>query len=266
MCASAAVSAMSSAAGSRTKSHASRRVDGSRPALEASAVPSRSPGTWRRAGVRSVLRSRAQRDTCRDEPVKPSVRISRHRARPLRQPVAHRAPRCPSYGARMLTGKGCRPHSGKASAARYFRTVVRLIPSARAIWKMPCLLGVEPPGLGVPRVAALPSALRKRPALHASAVAAGDPRQGGGRYRGVLKPAAGTREVADEDLPEIVEQVPAVGDLQSVGGALGDGTGVLGRAVPGDDFNAGVMPGAMPRAYRPSGPGGRRRAWGLRGR
>lgn len=58
--------------------------------------------------------------------------------------------------------------------------------------------------------------------------------------------------MAHEDLAEVVEQVPAVRDLERAGGTFGDRPSVLGRAVTGDDFDAGM--GAEPRRDRVGRP------------
>jgi hypothetical protein len=53
--------------------------------------------------------------------------------------------------------------------------------------------------------------------------------------------------MTDEDLPEVVEQVPPIRHLERGGCPVGDRAGVLRRAVAGDDLDAGV--GAEPRRY-----------------
>ena len=47
--------------------------------------------------------------------------------------------------------------------------------------------------------------------------------------------------MADENLAEVVEEVPAVGDLEGVRCALGDRSGVLRRAVPSHDLDTGMI-------------------------
>ena len=64
----------------------------------------------------------------------------------------------------------------------------------------------------------------------------------------VPQPGMGTVKPAFDGLPHVGEQVPAIGDLLRLGSAEACTSGILRRAIPGDEFDAG-MP-FEPAGYR----------------
>ena len=151
-----------------------------------------------------------------------------------------------------MLGPGARTaRSGKVGAEAYLRTVPRARCRVRLNGQQGLPGSVEATHLLV-RVPAPCTALLTGSGLATSAREAG----GTARRRGLRALSTGQRpqasmctcEPALHHLSHIQQQVPAICDLLGLGSSLCRRTGILGGAVPGEDFHSRVPP--QPRSQR----------------